>query len=470
MNIRKIMFGCSFVMLGACSGADQDSLEENDINAEPVIVSNVSDGTYILRSVATNKCLDVAYSNKDNGGKIHEWTCNGTSAQVFQITGVGNGFYKIVNVNSNKAIDVKDVSTSENAAIQQWDYGGGANQQWKFVGRGDNQFSIHARHTDMVLDLYWGKADDGTPLVQYPYIGGTNQRWYLDKIGGPATPPGPTGPTGGDRQLTVRNNCNHTIWVAHSDNVKVAQNIKLDKGGSFVYNVPDGGIAATRFWPKTGCDGNGTNCTIGDSVAPCPAGGCQPPIESKFEATFAAKGSPDQTWYNLSQVDGYTLPFKVVPVGTGAGSGNCVVSDCSGLTLDKCPGAEDLGNGVIGGYANQDLRVRDNAGRVIGCMAPCKKWNYPAPWGLGRPENGDPGLHLCCPTPIDPASGQCTPQNGCMTSQSCSNTADPLSVEHTDYVRVMREMCPTAYSYAYDDAAGLHACPNTTGFEVTFCP
>lgn len=466
MMIRKFALGCSLVMLGACSGADESSSELNDVNTEPVVVSNITDGTYILRSVATNKCLDVAYSNKDDGGKIHQWTCNGTTAQIFQISSVGGGYYKIVNVNSDKALDVKDVSKAENALIQQWGYGGGANQQWRFIARGNNEFSIHARHTDMVIDLYWGKAADGTPYVQYPYIGGTNQRWTLDKIGGS----GGSGGSNGQRTLTIRNNCTQPIWVAHSTNVQAGQNVRLNQGASFVYNVPDGGIAATRFWPKTGCNESGTNCTIGDSVAPCPAGGCQPPIESKFEATFAAKGSKDQTWYNLSQVDGYTLPFKVVPAGDGAGQGSCVTSDCSGLTLAKCPGAEDLGNGVIGGYANQDLRVRDGAGNVIGCMAPCKKWNYPAPWGLGKPENADPGLHLCCPTPIDPASGQCTPQNGCMTSQACSNTGDPLSVEHTDYVNVMRQMCPTAYSYAYDDAAGLHACPNTTSFEVTFCP
>ncbi|APR79044.1 Beta-1,4-xylanase [Minicystis rosea] len=424
----------------------------------------MTDGTYVLHSVATNKCLDVANASTVNGANVHEWTCNGTNAQVFQITAVGDGYYKIVNINSNKAVDVRDVSTAENAAIQQWDYGGGANQQWKFVDRGNSQFSIHARHTDMVLDVYWGKADDGTPIVQYPYIGGTNQRWTLDKIGG--APPG-----GGVRTLTIKNNCSQPIWVAHSTNVQAAQNVKLNKGAAFVYNVPDAGIAATRFWPKTGCNESGSNCTIGDSVAPCPAGGCQPPIESKFEATFASKGGPDQTWYNLSQVDGYTLPFKVVPTGNGAGQGSCVSSDCSGLTLDKCPGDEDLsGLGSYPGYAYEDLRVRDAANNVIGCMAPCKKWNYPAPWGLGKPESADPGLHMCCPTPINPSSGQCTVANACMTSQACSNTADPLSVEHTDYVNVMRQMCPTAYSYAYDDAAGLHACPNTTSFEVTFCP
>lgn len=466
--MRTSVLGLALLMLVGCSGADQESVEQSDVNAEAVVVSSISDGLYIMKSVATNKCLDIAFSNKDNGGKVHEWDCNGTNAQLFRITSVGDGYYKIVNVNSDKALDVKDVSTQENALIQQWGYGGGANQQWKFVYRGNNEFSIHARHTNMVIDLFWGKPDNGTQFVQYPYIGGTNQRWLMNKVGGSGGSGGPADPA--NRTLTIRNNCAQPIWVAHSSNVNVPQNVKLPTGASFVYDVPVGGIAATRFWPKTGCNESGLNCTIGDSVAPCPAGGCQPPIESKFEATFAAKGGPDQTWYNLSQVDGYTLPFKVVPTGNGAGTGNCVTSDCAGLTLDKCPGAEDLGNGVIGGYANQDLRVRDGSGKVIGCMAPCKKWNYPAPWGLGKPESADPGLHLCCPTPIDPNSGQCTPQNACMTSQACSNTGDPLSVEHTDYVAAMRQMCPSAYSYAYDDAAGLHACPNTTSFEVTFCP
>jgi hypothetical protein len=57
-----------------------------------------------------------------------------------------------------------------------------------------------------------------------------------------------------------------------------------------------------------------------------------------------------------------------------------------------------------------------------------------------------------------------------MTPEACSDPKDPLSVVHTDYLGVMRAMCPTAYGYAYDDAAGLHACPSDTGFDVTFCP
>jgi hypothetical protein len=269
----------------------------------------------------------------------------------------------------------------------------------------------------------------------------------------------------------VTSNCADPIWIAHSDNLPDAQNVMLGRGQSYDYAIPDSGLSSMRVWPKSGCDGSGVNCAIGESVAPCPAGGCQPPVESKFEASFTATGSADVTWYNLSQVDGYTLPFKVVPHGNGAESGSCVTSDCSGLSLAACPGSEDMsGGGEFGAYAHEDLRIFGANGQVIGCMSPCKKWNYPSPWGLGQPEGADPGLHMCCPTPIDPNSGQCTPANACMTSPACSDASDPVSVVHTQYVDAIRSMCPSAYSYAYDDKAGLHNCPSDTSFEVVFCP
>jgi hypothetical protein len=286
--------------------------------------------------------------------------------------------------------------------------------------------------------------------------------------GMPSTPSTPSAPSAPATRLRITSHCAEPIWIAHSDNVPGAQNVRLAHGQSHDYAIPSGGLAAVRFWPKQGCDSSGHACTVGDSGEgggkPCPQAGCQPPVDSKFEATFAPVGGTEQTWYNLSQVDGYTLPFKVQPFGSGAEQKGCVTSDCSRLALAGCPSDEQI-DGM-----RQDLRVRDASGRVIACMAPCKKWNYPAPYGLGQSESRDPGLHLCCPTPIDPASGQCTLQNGCMTSDACRAPADPLSVVHTRYVAAMHAMCPTAYAYSYDDAAGLHACPSDTRFEVTFCP
>lgn len=103
------------------------------------------------------------------------------------------------------------------------------------------------------------------------------------------------------------------------------------------------------------------------------------------------------------------------------------------MTLDECPQNENSGLG--------DLRVWSN-GRVVACLSPCKKWNYPPPYGLGQPETQDPGLFMCCPTPpVQP--------------HECSNGP----VIQTSYVQAVHRSCPTAYSYAYDDAAGLHNCP-----------
>ena len=270
-------------------------------------------------------------------------------------------------------------------------------------------------------------------------------------------------------RLRVINGCTQPIWIAHANNLPGEQNVPLATGDYHDYAIPAGGLPSVRFWPKLGCDASGHNCRIGDNGegggAPCGAMGCQPPIDSKFEVTFAATGSTAATFYNLSLVDGYTLPFAVTPVGVGAGVGTCTASDCSMLTLDACPAAEDLGGTQYPAYANHDLRVQD-----VGCMSPCKAWNYPAPYGIGRPESQDPGLHLCCPTPINPTSGQCTIANSCMTAAACRSMTDPLSVTHTDYVQLVHARCPTAYAYAYDDDAGLHACSADTGFRVVFCP
>ena len=457
--------------LGGCSAqGTAPADDEAGQSSENGLSGNVPDGDYVIRTVATGHCLDVSGASTADGAKVQEWTCNGTVAQVFHVAAVGEGYYAITNPHSQKALDIKDVSPEANATLQQWTYFAGKNQQFRIVDRGGGQYSLHARHTDMVLDLFWGRPDDGTPIVQYPWTGTSNQRWTFEPAGGKGQGSGGGGgplPT----RLRVTNRCAQPIWVAHSENVPDAQNVRLESGQSRDYAIPDGGLSAVRVWPKIGCDGGGHNCTIGDSVAPCPSGGCQPPVDSKFEASFAPKGAAASTWYNLSQVDGYTLPFKVVPRGVGAENGSCVTSDCSHLSLDACPGDEDMsGGGAFPGFAHEDLRIFDKQGHVIGCLSPCKKWNYPSPWGLGQPESADPGLHLCCPTPIDPATGQCTVQNACMSSGACSDAGDPKSVVHTEYVNAMRAMCPTAYSYAYDDAAGLHQCPSETGFEVTFCP
>lgn len=306
--------------------------------------------------------------------------------------------------------------------------------------------------TGGVLNVTGGAATSGTPAT------GGSAGASSASTGGASDNCGPQ-----QSRLRVTNHCTEPLWLEHSANISDPQSVRVAPAGCYDFAVPETRLESTRVWAKTGCDANGSNCQIGQSVAPCPTGGCQPPIESKFEATFADPsscpitnaGASCLTWYNASQVDGYTLPFRIRPHGTGSDHPGCVSSDCAQLDLAKCPSQEDLSEGIYSTYHSVDLRVfaPNDPTKVIGCMSPCKKLNFPAPWGFGLSETSKPTVDFCCPTPPI-SSGQCS--SGPVASSA--------------YVTRMHQMCPSVYSYAYDDAAGLHTCPAQTKFEVVFCP
>jgi hypothetical protein len=120
----------------------------------------------------------------------------------------------------------------------------------------------------------------------------------------------------GARQIKFENRCGKEIWVSPLTNNQgpplPGGVVRLGNGGSHSYNIPDGGWGG-RFWPKTGCDGSGQSCEVGQSVPPCPAGGCQPPAETKVEFFFPQTGKSENVWYDVSLVDGYSLSAKIEP-------------------------------------------------------------------------------------------------------------------------------------------------------------
>jgi len=253
-------------------------------------------------------------------------------------------------------------------------------------------------------------------------------------------------------------------------------------GASVDYNIPAGGLVGTRFWAKYGCNAQGRNCAIGDQVpyddGTCPPTGCTAPIDSLFEATWGCHpGSTCNnnltpvTWYDTSQVDGFTLPYQVVVKGDTSGCDcagkNCTL-DASKLDLMFCPKTENLSvNGQFpadsGGHSltSVDLRVLSADGKyVVGCISPCKKLN----WMWHQNEGSKPTLFYCCPTP---SPNNCDQNAGCITADACRNGP----VEQSQWVSAIHRMAPGIYSYAYDDGVGLHTCPaEKVMFEMTFCP
>ena len=271
-------------------------------------------------------------------------------------------------------------------------------------------------------------------------------------------------------RLTITNGCTKDpLWIANFafQAPFFTQDFKLNAGDRVNYTIPNEGLAATRFWAKWGCDDSGSNCLIGQSGGPgesCPAKGCAPPIDSKFEATFGCMpgtdkcavnpSDPSQTllpidFWDTSLMDGWTLPYKVEVVGNCPNMKTKTI-DCSKLTLDACPTNENLNTTGI-----QSLLLTTKNGTAVGCFAPCTKLTSPVvTQGLNFPIKSPEAAPYCCPTPpISPDACRKGP------------------IVNTQFVQTVHTLCPNVYAYSYDDGVGLATCPAGTRYDVTFyCP
>lgn len=259
------------------------------------------------------------------------------------------------------------------------------------------------------------------------------------------------------------------MWIAHMSIDQVGpdpQDVRINPGEKALFHSSDGGagLVATRFWPKMGCDKTGNDCAIGESGGPGEGcviripgqpdnyTQCNPPFDSKFEATFAAPDAPERDTLDMSLVDGYTLPFKLETAG-----GSCTRNlepfesmDCSSLSLSDCPTAESLNGETV------DLRAfNPKTGKLSGCYAPCQKliddkWSTGTPVG---PDSAEAGPYCC--------------GGDYGTPEACS--AGPIL--QTEFMQSKNKQCPLAYGYPYDDKVATIVCTTSTKYTVTFyCP
>jgi len=293
--------------------------------------------------------------------------------------------------------------------------------------------------------------------------------------------------------LTINNSCAFGLWIegraaggvpipGHSNPITY-----VAPGKTISFTVPDAGLASTRFWAKYGCDSNGANCLIGDQMANtnlypitgCPPTGCTAPVDSLFEATWGCKsggaacsGSNLLTWFDTSQVDGYTLPYRLLLTGNtqcdcnAAGCTNLKLIDATKLGLSSCPSTEDMStHGSFPTYNKVDLRVIKN-NEVIACASPCKRFtNALIQGGFGIFEGSLEAEYFCCPTP-NPTS--CLASAGCITPAACRTGPVATSKYVTN---VHHNTNGLNYAYSYDDNVGLHTCPATgVYYTMEFCP
>jgi hypothetical protein len=332
------------------------------------------------------------------------------------------------------------------------------------------------------------------------------------------------------RSFTLVNQCDQTVWfgfvsgygsttiIPNNSNYELAPN-----GGSNTAPIPSQGWSGV-IAGRTNCTDNGcVTADCGGGKGSCIHGFAQPATQAEFTVNNAGTD-----FYDVEVINGVNLPVSIKPsvsssaslpyfcgspgtVMPSAGLGGCSWDlkpplpeynwvenggnsctsdvDCSGSEDKVCglsfnPGFQQLLQLKCGkrlGYwsANQICGIQRDYGAPFYCSDPVKGqesitwWNLMACVGVDSCYQQG-ASSTCCgcvnwnedglPVPKDPYTEQCKNFN-----PSWVETVKPT-------LHWLKEACPTAYTYPYDDMSSTHTCnsmengSNVVDYTITFCP
>lgn len=212
------------------------------------------------------------------------------------------------------------------------------------------------------------------------------------------------------KKISVQNSCGSVITVGVLTNGVGGggpeQSFDLTPGASNSFTKAD--LWGGRVWARYSCSGS-----AGKDLTNCGTPGAANPATL---AEFFFKGFGGKDFYDISLVDGYNIAMAISPEGaSSAASGySCGTPKCS---IASCP---------------SELAVKDATSNVMSCMSACSK------------------------------SG--TEQDCCTGSHNSPDACKPSGNS-----LLIKEACPDAYSFAYDDQKSTFEC-SAESFKVTFCP
>jgi arabinan endo-1,5-alpha-L-arabinosidase len=122
----------------------------------------------VLRSVSSNRCLDVPGAATANGTLLDIWDCNGGANQ--QWPALSNGELQVY---GNKCLDVPNHAKTAGTRVQIYDCNGGANQQWNLNSDG----TVVGRESGLCLDVFGAGTANSTAVDIWTCNGGSNQKW-----------------------------------------------------------------------------------------------------------------------------------------------------------------------------------------------------------------------------------------------------------------------------------------------------
>ncbi|KAK4239743.1 hsp70-like protein [Achaetomium macrosporum] len=322
--------------------------------------------------------------------------------------------------------------------------------------------------------------------------------------------------------LTVANSCGETIWpgIATQNGIGPGTGgFELAPGGRRTLFVsPDW---AGRVWGRTNCsfnsDGTGPSQHSGGNghgVA-CLTGDCFGKLDCEFtgqvpttlaEFTLQGGSSNDQTFYDISLVDGYNLPLAIIYhpaanttwIPPNLTNPACIatagylftpVSSSSSFSSSSSSSNKSTPRFTHSVYPYPFEPTQTDATLSTWCPLPLLHSHLPKPIGLpwwqrrvssssstttttspssnnnnssSSSNNDRPAFQPC----LSPCSAYHTAADCCTGPFNSADTCKP-----SPYSQAAKRVCPDAYSFAFDDRASTFVVPSGRGgWEVRFCP
>jgi hypothetical protein len=232
---------------------------------------------------------------------------------------------------------------------------------------------------------------------------GASSRHPFSLDAGRATP---VGDSSLPRKLYIANDCAYDVWTfaLPVSTLPDSAPLKVGAGEAVVMGWSDD--FSGRIWPRSGCTGAGSSLQCAQSAY-------------DTLAEFTLTRGMDSDWYDISLVDGFTIPLAI-------------------LQLDAAwtPSSSYVPGGKLGSDAV--------------CGSPVCATD----------------LLLHCP-----ASQQRKDASGAVVA--CVNGQNPGPIQE-----YFKTGCPTAYSWPYDDPQSLFTCPDyaqnggvgARDYEIVYCP
>ena len=174
---------------GVADGTNIEQATCNGTSAQRFDVLETSTGIYKLLAVVSGKAMDVSGSSPNDGANVQAWSDNGTNAQRFGIHAVSGSstLFTLTNVASGKCVDVVGGFTTDGANVQQWACNGNAQQHFQFdatyIGATApaGRFAVINKASGECLDVAGGNTADGAAADQQICDGSSRQKFALTR-------------------------------------------------------------------------------------------------------------------------------------------------------------------------------------------------------------------------------------------------------------------------------------------------